>query len=71
MTRKSHTRLIHEGDYAAEVEVELIFEDIGWSPCLSLEDAYKLDDVRQALRQGDLETASRLGRVYHLTPVGI
>jgi hypothetical protein len=43
--------------------------DDDWSPYLSLEDAYKLDDVRQALRQGDLETATRLARVFKLTPV--
>jgi hypothetical protein len=36
---------------------------------LSLEDAYKLDDVRQALRDGDLKTAAKLGRVFKLTPV--
>jgi hypothetical protein len=47
----------------------LIYTDEGWSPYLSLEDAYKLDDVREALKQGDLKAASRLGRVYRLTPV--
>ena len=40
-----------------------------WSPYLSLEDAYKLDDVRQALRQGNLKAAARLARVFKLTPV--
>ena len=43
----------------------------GWSPYLSLEDALKLDDVRAALRRGDLETAARLRRVYTLTPVAV
>jgi hypothetical protein len=63
------TKLVHEGEYVAEVDVELIITDEDWSPYLSLEDAYKLDDVRQALRRGDIEAASRLGRVYRLTPV--
>jgi hypothetical protein len=62
-------KLVHEGEYVAEVDVELIITDEDWSPYLSLEDAYKLDDVRQALRRGDIEAASRLGRVYRLTPV--
>ncbi|MFM7791207.1 MAG: hypothetical protein ACKO90_24910 [Microcystis panniformis] len=35
----------------AEVEVELIETPEGWSPYLSLEDAQKLDDVREALRR--------------------
>ena len=69
MTARNHTKLVHEGDYVAKVDVELIESDTGWSPCLSLEDAYKLDDVRAALRKGDIKTASRLARVFTLTPV--
>jgi len=66
---KRHTKLVHEGDYAAEVEVELIETDEGWSPYLSLGDAEKLDRVREALRRSDLSTASEAARVYRLTPV--
>ena len=69
MKKKSRTKLVHEGDYVAEVEVELIESDEGWSPYLSLEDAYKLDDVRDALRKGDLDAAMRFARVFTLTPV--
>lgn len=63
MRKKRHTKLVHEGQYVAEVEVELIETDEGWSPYLSLEDANKLDDVRAALRRGDLKSAERLSRV--------
>lgn len=69
MTAKRHTKLVHEGDYVAEVDVELIQSDTGWSPSLSLDAAYKLDDVRDALRRGDINGAARLARVYRLTPV--
>lgn len=70
MTKKRrHVKLIHEGRYAAEVEVELIYDDQGWSPYLSIEDAYKLDDVRDALRRGDIEAAAKLARVFRLTPL--
>lgn len=62
-------KLVHEGDYVAEVEVQLIEEEDGWSPYLSLEDAERLDQVREALRQGDVKAASQLARVFHLTPV--
>lgn len=65
--RRRHVKLVHEGQYAAEVEVELIYDDQGWSPYLSIEDAYKLDDVRDALRRGDVEAAAKLARVYRLT----
>ena len=69
MTKRRHTKLIHEGRYAAEVDVELIDTSDGWSPYLSLEDAQKLDEVRCALRQENLQHASQLARVFQLTPV--
>jgi hypothetical protein len=53
----------------AEFEVEMIYTDDDWSPYLSLEEAEKLDNLRLALRQKDLKTASQLARVYYLTPV--
>lgn len=68
MIRKT-VKLIHEGRYAAEVPVDLIEEEGGWSPYLSLEDANKLDAVRKALREGDVATASNHGRIFHLHPV--
>ena len=45
MSSRHHTKLVHEGRYAAEVEVDLIDADTGWSPYLSLPDAQKLDEV--------------------------
>ena len=33
--------------------------DGGWTPYLSLDDAYRLDEVRDALRAGDVKLASR------------
>ena len=67
--KKYRTKLVHEGDYAAEVEVEIVDTDNGWAPYLSLVDAYKLDDVREALRDGDIQRAQKLARVFRLTPV--
>ncbi len=69
MTKRRRTKLVREGDYVAEVEIELIEGDTGWSPYLSLEDACKLDDVRDALRRGDLGQAGHLARVFTLTPI--
>jgi hypothetical protein len=69
MTAKHVSKLVHEKNYVAEVDVELIYTDEGWSPYLSLEDAYKLDDVREALRRGDVKAASKLAKVFALTPV--
>jgi hypothetical protein len=51
MKRRKKTKYVHEGQYVAEVEVDLVEDETEWSPYLSIEDAYKLDDVRDALRQ--------------------
>ena len=69
MTTRRRGKLVHEGDYVAEVDVELVETNSGWSPYLSLDDAYKLDGVRDALRRGDIKAASRFARVFKLTPV--
>lgn len=71
MKEQRRTKLVHEGRYLAEVEVNLLITEHEWSPYLSVDDAYKLDNVRDALRKGDLTTASRLGRVFTLTPVAV
>ncbi len=71
MNTRRTTKFVHEGDYVAEVEVELTESDTGWSPYLTLEDAYRLDDVREALRQGHIKRASRLARVFELKPVAV
>lgn len=66
---KKQTKLVRVGKYVADVEVELIITDDEWSPYLSVSDAYKLDDVRQALNREDITTASKYGQVYKLTPI--
>jgi hypothetical protein len=67
MSRK--IKLIHEGRYAAEIPVDLIEDDRGWSPYLSIADATKLDTVRIALRHGDIAAAAKYGRIFELVPV--
>jgi hypothetical protein len=70
MSTRSTTRLVREGDLIAEVEVNLVEATGGWAPYLSLDDAYRLGDVREALGTGDIKRASQLStRVYRLTPV--
>jgi hypothetical protein len=68
MKRKT-IELIHVGKYAAEVPVELIEEEGGWSPYLSFDDAKKVESVRLALEEGDLARAAKLARVYELLPI--
>lgn len=69
MKKKKHLKHVYEDQFVAEVEVELILTDDEWSPLLSLEDVYKLDDVREALRQKDFQTATKLATIFRLTPI--
>jgi len=69
MSIRHRTKYLIDGQYAAAVEVDWIESDTEWSPYLSLNDAQKLDEVREALRRGDLKRVGQLGRVYQLTPV--
>ncbi len=71
MNTKRRVKHIHEGRYVAEVDVELLEDETDWSPTLSLDDACKLDDVREALHRGDITAASRLARVFELRPVAV
>ncbi len=53
----------------AEVDDVLLEDETDWSPYLSPDDACKLDDVRDALRRGDIRAAPGLSRVFELRPV--
>ena len=67
---KHSTKLVREGDLVAEVGVELLDEPNGWAPYISLDDAYRLDDIRAALPGGDVARAAQLAdRIYRLTPI--
>jgi hypothetical protein len=63
--------LVREGEYVAEVDVDLIDDPPGWEPYLSLEDAEKLDCVRSALKADNPRAAARVGRVVKLTPIEV
>lgn len=71
MKKQQRTQLIREGQYRAEVDVELLVTDDEWSPYLSVEDAYKLDDMRDALKKGDTGTTAQYARVFTLTPIAV
>ncbi|MHB8536151.1 MAG: hypothetical protein ACYDBW_11995 [Sulfuricaulis sp.] len=69
MSKHHRVKYVHEGKYVAEVDVELLEDATEWSPYLSVEDAYKLDDVRDALKRGDVAAAAKFARVFELRPV--
>jgi hypothetical protein len=68
MTGK-RTQLIHEGRYAAEIEIALIDDGTPWSPIVAKEDVFKTDRVRLALRRGDIKAAAKEAKVFELLPL--
>ena len=60
---------LHEGRLVVEVDVTLIETESEWSPYYSIQDVRKMEAARNALRQGDLDAARKLGRVYEMTLV--
>jgi hypothetical protein len=66
---RTRQEFIHEGKYAAEVTIDLLYSDENWSPTMSADDVRKLETVRLALRRGDIAEAAKHGRVFELTPV--
>ena len=70
MSSEASKRLVHVGEFVAEVIVDVADDEGAWAPYLSVADANKLDEVRDALRAGDLRRAATLAdRVYRLTPL--
>ena len=69
MKTEASVKLVQHGNLIAKIPVMLIHDETGWSPYLSHQDMLKLDDVREALRQGNVAEAARFGHVYELTQV--
>jgi hypothetical protein len=71
MRTRPSKETIREGRYYIEVPVELLEDETAWSPYLTPADVQKLENVRLALRRGDIAEASKHGRVFELTPVTV
>ena len=71
MNTQKKVKYIHEGNFVAEVEVNIILDDNQWAPYLSLDDAYMLDDIRDALRKKDFQSIPKNVKVYKMHPIAI
>ena len=69
MSERELKKFVHVGNLGAELSVDLIEDETGWSPYLSIEDGLRIDKVRLALAKGDIAAANELATVYRLTPV--
>jgi hypothetical protein len=63
--REKRTRWVQRGDYAVEVEVEVIYPaDDPSEPCLEPATIRWLDEVARKAEAGDLDFLKKSGRVY-------
>jgi Asp-tRNA(Asn)/Glu-tRNA(Gln) amidotransferase C subunit len=62
-------KMIHVGDYMAEVDVALEESTDDWGPYIALQDALRVDEVREALQRGDIVAASKQASVFEISPV--
>ena len=62
-------RWVQRGEYAVEVEVEVVFpEDDPSEPCLEPDTVRWLDEIARRAEKGDVAYLRRAGRVFQLVP---
>ena len=68
-TSYTNKKLIRDGDLVAEVQIELSDDHEEWGPTMSLSDARKVDEVRDAMRRHDYDAVRQIARLYRLVPL--
>ncbi|HEY3394195.1 MAG TPA: hypothetical protein VGK58_15890 [Lacipirellulaceae bacterium] len=67
--REKRKRWVQRGDYAVEVEVEVIYpSDDPSQACLEPDTIRWLDEIARKAENGDVEFLRRVGRVYQAVP---
>lgn len=68
--REKRKRWVQRGEYAVEVEVEVVYPtDDSTEPCLEPETIRLLDEVARRAEAGDLDYLRGVGRVFQaVTP---
>jgi hypothetical protein len=68
MTRH-RKQMIHEGRFAAEIDIRIEEDGSPWGPTVDKEDVFKSDRVRLALRRGDISAEAKEAKVFELLPL--
>ncbi|MBI5761096.1 MAG: hypothetical protein HZA46_21440 [Planctomycetales bacterium] len=64
--RERRTRWIKRGDYALEVEVDVVYPmDDPSEPCLEPKTVRWLDELATRLERGEVDHLDTVGRLYH------
>jgi hypothetical protein len=68
--REKRKRWIQRGQYAVEVEVDVLYpSDDPSEPCLEPDTVRWLDEVARKASEGDIEYLKKVGRVFQAIPV--
>jgi hypothetical protein len=63
--REKRKRWVQRGQFAVEVEVEVVFPaDDPSEPCLEPQTVRWLDEIAQKAQQGDVDYLRKVGRVF-------
>jgi hypothetical protein len=69
-TREKRKRWVQRGDFAIEVEVEVVYPaDDPSEPCLEPATVRWLDEVAKRAEKGDIEFLRQAGRVFQAVPI--
>jgi hypothetical protein len=67
--RETRKRWVQRGDYAVEVEVEVVYpQDDPSEPCLEPATVRWLDEIARKAEQGDVAYLRSVGRVFQAVP---
>jgi hypothetical protein len=67
--RERRKRWVQRGQYAVEVEVEVIYPgDDPSEPCLEPATVRWLDEIARKAEEGDVEYLQKVGRVFQAVP---
>jgi hypothetical protein len=68
--REKRKRWVQRGQYAVEVEVEVIYPaDDPNEACLEPATVRRLDEIAQRAAQGDVDYLRKVGRVFQAIPM--
>lgn len=63
--RERRNRWVQRGEYAVEVEVDVVYpQETPTEPCLEPATIRWLDEIAQRAEQGDVQYLASIGRVY-------
>lgn len=63
--RERRKRWVQRGQYAVEVDVEIVFpQENPWEPCLEPDTVRWLDEIARKAAEGDVAYLQKVGRVY-------